>query len=79
MSRFRPNKLYYYHMPRRNNTPKHIPYHKNLSPNEATKRKFKTKHDAEQAIKELQKYHLDIDLKVYKSEFDGAWYLTSSH
>jgi hypothetical protein len=63
-------------MPRRNNTPKHIPY----EPESAAaplKKRFSSKQAALQAIKELQKYHLDLELSTYQSPIDGGWYLTS--
>ena len=63
-------------MPRRNNTPKHIPY-QNKSASAPLKKRFASRNAALAAIKELQKYHLDLELNVYQSPNDGGWYLTS--
>ena len=63
-------------MPRKNNTPKHQPY----LPRTATapfKKRFASRQAALLAIKELQKYHLELALDVYQSPVDGGWYLTS--
>jgi len=63
-------------MPRRNHTPKHTPY----TPNTAAaplKKRFPSRQAALLAIKELQKYHLDLELDIYQSPIDGGWYLTS--
>ncbi|QCT39770.1 hypothetical protein GWK73_01635 [Candidatus Saccharibacteria bacterium oral taxon 955] len=63
-------------MPRKNRTPKHKPY----QPRSATtpdKRRFLSRDAALRAIKELQKYHLDLELDIYQSPIDGGWYLTS--
>lgn len=42
------------------------------------KKRFASKQAAEKAVKELQKYHLDLELSTYQSSVDGGWYLTSS-
>jgi len=66
-------------MPRRNKTQKiaRQPY----LPAESAmhKKRFASKQAAENAIKELQKYHLDLELHVYQSQVDGSWYLTSGN
>lgn len=63
-------------MPRKNRAPKHIPFIPQPA-NEQGKRRFASKQAAERAIKELQKYQLDLELHVYQSPTDGGWYLTS--
>lgn len=63
-------------MPRKNHT---IP-HQRYQPTSATapkKKRFPSKQAAERAIRELQKYHLDLELDIYHSPVDGGWYLTS--
>jgi hypothetical protein len=64
-------------MPRRNNTPKHVPYEPRTAA-APLKKRFGSKQAAEFAIKEQQKYHLDLELSVYQSPVDGGWYLTSA-
>lgn len=63
-------------MPRRNRTPKHTPY-QNKSARAPQKKRFVSRQAALNAIKELQKYHLDLKLDIYQSPADGGWYLTS--
>ncbi len=63
-------------MPRKNNTPKHQPYQPRTAA-APVKKRFVSKSAALAAIKELQKYHLDIELTIYQSPVDGGWYLTS--
>jgi len=63
-------------MPRKNRTPKHIPYQNN-SARAPQKKRFVSRQAAQNAIKELQKYHLDLELDIYQSPADGGWYLTS--
>lgn len=63
-------------MPRRNNTPKHIPYEPKTAA-APLKKRFPSRQAALQAIKELQKYNLDLELSTYQSPVDGGWYLTS--
>jgi len=63
-------------MPRRNNTPKHVPYEPNTAA-APLKKRFPSRQAALQAIKELQKYNLDLELSTYQSPIDGGWYLTS--
>ena len=63
-------------MPRKNKTPKHQPY----QPRTAVaplKKRFSSRQAALLAIKEVEKYHLDIALDIYQSPVDGGWYLTS--
>ncbi len=62
-------------MPRRNKTPRHQPYQP-VSTSEASKIRYKSKAEAEKAIVELQKYHLDLILYVYQAPGDKGWYLT---
>lgn len=63
-------------MPRKNRTPKHT-YYQPTTAATPEKKRFPSRQAAEQAIRELQKYHLDIQLAVYQSPVDGGWYLTS--
>ena len=63
-------------MPRRNHTPKHEPYQSRTAA-APLKKRFVSRQAALQAIKELQKYHLDLELDVYQAPTDGGWYLTS--
>jgi len=63
-------------MPRRNNTPKHTPYEPKTAA-APLKKRFPSKQAAQNAIKELQKYNLDLELSTYRSPTDGGWYLTS--
>lgn len=63
-------------MPRKNRTRPHQPY----QPKTAfapEKKRFASRAAALRAVKELQKYHLDLELDVYQSPVDGGWYLTS--
>lgn len=65
-------------MARKNHTPPHHYY----TPRTATapeKKRFASRQAAERAIRELQKYHLDLELDIYQSPVDGGWYLTSRH
>lgn len=64
-------------MPRRNHTPKHVPY-QNKTATAPLKKRFPSRQAALAAISELQKYHLDLELSVYRSPVDGGWYLTST-
>lgn len=64
-------------MPRKNRTPKHQRYQNN-SARAPQKKRFKSRSEAEKAIRELQKYHLYLKLDCYQSPVDGGWYLTSS-
>lgn len=64
-------------MPRRNHTPKHEPYQPRTAA-APLKKRFISRQAAQLAIKELQKYHLDLELDIYQSPVDGGWYLTSS-
>lgn len=50
-------------MPRRNRTPKHTPY-QNKSACAPQKKRFTSRQAALNAIKELQKYHLDLELDI---------------
>ncbi|MBP6038341.1 MAG: hypothetical protein KA604_03320 [Candidatus Saccharimonas sp.] len=61
-------------MPRSHSTPKIIRYKPNSS--EQSKTRYATKRAAENAIKDLQMYHLDLNLRTYQSPTDGGWYLT---
>lgn len=63
-------------MPRRNKTPQHKPYEPRTA-GAPLKKRFASEQAAKNAIKELQKYHLDLELSVYRSPDDGGWYLTS--
>lgn len=65
-------------MPRRNRTPKHEPYQPRTAA-APLKKRFASRQTAQLAIRELQKYHLDLELDIYQSPVDGGWYLTSSH
>jgi len=63
-------------MPRKNNTPKHLPF----QPRSATaplKKRFVSKQAALRAMTELQKYYLDFRVTVYQSPVDGGWYFTT--
>jgi len=64
-------------MPRRNNTPKHLPYEPRTAA-APLKKRFISKQATLLAIQELQKYHLDLELSVYQSPVDGGWYLTTT-
>lgn len=63
-------------MPRRNHTPKIEQYKPRVSA-QSPKKRFVSRQAALTAIKELQKYHLELELRVYQSPDDGGWYLTS--
>ena len=63
-------------MPRRNNTPKHEPYQSHTA-GAPLKKRFVSRQAALLAIRELQKYQLDLELSTYQSPDDGGWYLTS--
>lgn len=65
-------------MPRKNHTSKHD-YYKPRTATAPEKKRFASKQAAERAIRELQKYNLDLELDVYQSPVDGGWYLTSRH
>jgi hypothetical protein len=65
-------------MPRRNHTPLHIRYDPTSLAHTTPKKPFASKHLAEQAIKELQKYHFELTLHTYRSPVDGKWYLSSN-
>ncbi len=61
-------------VPRRNRQSKHQPY---MPPAPAQpKTRYASQQAAEHAIKELQKYQLDLELRAYRSSTDGGWYLT---
>lgn len=62
-------------MPRKNNTPKHIPFR--ISGGELTKTRYATKRQAEAAAEHRMLLHMNLTLYVYKSHLDGGWYLTS--
>lgn len=64
-------------MPRRNRTKPHVPYEPKTAHAPAKKR-FASRDEALRAIKELQKYNLDLKLSTYQSPVDGGWYLTTS-
>ena len=64
-------------MPRRNKTPKHITYQPPIR--EVGKVRYRTKQDAEKAIKETLKYNHEAKLRAYKSPYDPYWYLTSTN
>lgn len=65
-----------YQMPRR-----HKPTIKRLLPlaprSEAGKTRYPSRQAALMAAKEQQKYELHATLRVYRSQYDGFWYLTS--
>lgn len=61
-------------MPRRNKTPKHVPF-KPTSHSQA-KTRYATRADAERAIAHLQRYNLELSLRTYQSPTNGGWYLT---
>lgn len=63
-------------MPRKNHTPKHS-YYQPKTAAAPEKKRFASRAAAQKAIKELQKYHLDLELDIYQSPIDGGWYLTS--
>lgn len=65
-------------MPRRNHTPPHNRYDPTPLAHTTPKRAFASKQAAEQAIKELEKYHLELTLHAYRSPVDGKWYLSSN-
>lgn len=61
-------------MPRKNKNVKHTPYtHVN---HEAGKTRYASKHEAEKAAEYRMLITPGIELFVYKSDFDGGWYLT---
>jgi len=62
-------------VPRKNNTPKHIPFR--ISGSELTKTRYTTKRAAEAAAEHRMLLHMHLTLYVYKSQLDGGWYLTS--
>lgn len=62
-------------MPRKNNTPKHIPFRPTSS--ELQKTRYATKREAENAAEHRMLLHMNLTLYVYKSHLDGGWYLTS--
>lgn len=61
-------------MPRRNHRPSHTPFV--FANQEAGKKRYDTKHLAEQAAEEHMLLHPELELFVYKSPTDGGWYLT---
>jgi len=63
-------------MPRKNSRPKHQPYQPRTAA-APLKKRFASRQAALSAIKELQKYHLELELDIYQSPVDGGWYLTS--
>ena len=63
-------------MPRKNKTPKHQPYQPRTAA-APLKKRFSSRQAALLAIKELQKYQLELELDTYQSPVDGGWYLTS--
>ena len=63
-------------MPRKNRTQPHSRY-QHKSAHAPDKKRYASKQAVERAIRELQKYHLDLELSYYQSPVDGGWYLTS--
>lgn len=63
-------------MPRKNKTPEHQPYQPRTAA-APLKKRFSSRQTALLAIKELQKYQLELELDTYQSPVDGGWYLTS--
>ncbi len=61
-------------MPRKNNTQKHVPFQS--VNNEASKTRYATKRQAEEAAEYRMLLKPDLQLHVYKSDLDGGWYLT---
>jgi hypothetical protein len=62
-------------MPRKNKTPKHVPYSSAYS--EQSKTRYATKKDAEAAAEHRMLLHIGLTLYVYQSIADRGWYLTS--
>lgn len=62
-------------MPRRNKPVKHTPYQPARS--ETAKRRYPTKHTAEDAAELRMLQNPGLELSVYQGT-DGGWYLTSS-
>lgn len=60
-------------MPRKNNTKPHDYYQQPA--NDASKRRFATKRQAEAAAEEQMLLKPELELYVYKG-LDGGWYLT---
>ena len=60
-------------MPRRNKSPKHVPFRPAL-PNQ-NKTRFATKRQAEAAAEHQMLLKPDLELFVYQ-DIDGGWYLT---
>jgi len=66
-------------MPRHNRTPPHQPYDPTPLAHSQPKRAFRSKQEAERAVREIQKYNIEIELSTYRSPTDGKWYLSSRH
>ncbi|MEO5949560.1 MAG: hypothetical protein ABIP74_04080 [Candidatus Saccharimonas sp.] len=64
-------------MPRRNRTIPHTTYNAHSLAHTQPKRAYQTKQAAETAIKESEKYNLELTLHSYQSLVDGKWYLSS--
>jgi hypothetical protein len=61
-------------VPRKNRVVKHTPY--NFANPEAGKTRYATKQLAEKAAELQMLLKPGLELYVYKSDFDGGWYLT---
>lgn len=61
-------------MPRRNKPVKHTPFQPHN--NEAGKKRFANKLEAERAAEYQMLLKPGLELYVYKSDLDGGWYLT---
>lgn len=62
-------------MPRRNNTPKHVPF--KIINREANKQRYSSKLAADKAVEIFMLQKPGLSLGVYKGN-DGGWYLTSN-
>ena len=60
-------------MPRKNKSPKHVPFQ--FAQGSGDKRRFATKKQAEQAAEDQMLLKPDLLLYVYQ-DIDGGWYLT---
>lgn len=61
-------------MPRKNRTPKHIPFKQTFS--SSGKTRYKSKKAAESAAEHIMLMDMKVEISVYQ-DTDGGWYLTS--
>jgi hypothetical protein len=61
-------------MPRKNNAPKHAPFH--FASNCQAKRRFTSEREAQATADHQMLIKPDLELTVYKCELCGGWHLT---